>query len=89
MALTVEKKKEIIKKFGGRSENTGSPEVQIASLTQRIEQLTQHLKNNPKDLATQRSLVLMVSKRKQLLNYLKDNDINRYRKIIKDLDIRK
>lgn len=89
MPLTAEKKKEIIKKFGGSPENTGTPEVQAALLTQRIEQLTQHLKSNPKDLATQRSLVLMVSKRKKLLNYLKDKDINRYRKIIKELEIRK
>ncbi|MCS6979240.1 MAG: 30S ribosomal protein S15 [Flavobacteriales bacterium] len=89
MPLAPEKKKEIIKKFGGKVENTGSPEVQAALLTERIEQLTRHLKANPKDLATERSLILMVSRRKKLLNYLKEVDIERYRKVVKDLEIRK
>lgn len=89
MPLTQEKKKEIIKKFGGSVQNTGAPEVQAALLTERIAQLTAHLKTNPKDLATERSLILMVNRRKKLLNYLKENDIQRYRKIVKELDIRK
>ncbi|MCS6981033.1 MAG: 30S ribosomal protein S15 [Flavobacteriales bacterium] len=89
MPLTKEKKKEIIKKFGGSPQNTGSPEVQAALLTERIAQLTAHLKTNPKDRVTERSLILMVNHRKKLLNYLKRKDIQRYRKIVKELDIRK
>jgi len=89
MPLTSEKKNEIIKKIGGNSVNTGTPEVQAALLTARIEELTHHLKQYPKDLSTERSLVNMVNKRKKLLNYLKEIDILRYRKIIKSLEIRK
>lgn len=89
MLLTAELKKEIFKKHGKTDSNTGSPEGQIALFTQRIEHLTGHLKVNKKDFNTQRSLISLVGKRRSLLDYLKKNDIERYRAIIKELDIRK
>ncbi|HEY8365784.1 MAG TPA: 30S ribosomal protein S15 [Bacteroidia bacterium] len=89
MHLTTEAKKEIFKKFGGSETNTGSAEGQIALFTERIAHLSEHLKNNRKDFNTERSLVNMVGKRKRLLTYLKNTDIERYRAILKDLDLRK
>jgi small subunit ribosomal protein S15 len=89
MYLTTEKKKEIFKKYGTAETNTGSAEGQIALFTFRIEHLTKHLKENQKDFNTEKSLVNLVGKRKKLLNYLKNKDINRYRSILKELDIRK
>lgn len=89
MHLTTEAKKEIFKKFGGSETNTGSAEGQIALFTERIAHLSAHLKNNRKDFNTERSLVNMVGKRKRLLTYLKNTDIERYRAILKDLDLRK
>jgi small subunit ribosomal protein S15 len=89
MALTSEEKKTIFKKHGGVETNTGSSEGQIALFTERINQLTGHLKVNKKDFGTQRSLIRMVGKRRSQLDYLKDRDINRYREIIKVLNIRK
>jgi small subunit ribosomal protein S15 len=89
MYLTSETKKEIFKEYGGSEENTGSTEAQVALLTLRINHLTQHLKTNPKDLVTRRSLVLMVGHRKHLLNYLRAKNIERYREVIKRLGIRK
>jgi len=89
MALTSEAKKSIFKKHGGVETNTGSSEGQIALFTERINQMTEHLKANKKDFGTQRSLIRLVGKRRSLLDYLKDNDINRYRDIIKELNIRK
>ena len=71
MSLTADKKKEIFKKFNTNETDTGTPEGQIAMFTSRIEHLTAHLNNNKKDVATERSLVLMVGKRRRLLNYLK------------------
>jgi len=89
MALTAEEKKEMFVKFGGAETNTGSTEAQIAMFTERIARLTAHLKNNRKDFNTQRSLIVLVGKRRSLLNYLKNNDIEKYRTLIKELGIRK
>jgi len=89
MYLTTETKKEIFKKHGKSDADTGSTEGQIALFTFRISHLTEHLRSNKKDFNTEKSLVNLVGKRKKLLNYLKANDIERYRAIIKELDIRK
>ena len=89
MYLTTETKKDIFKKFNGSETNTGTTEGQIALFSHRISHLTNHLKTNKKDFATQRSLVLLVGKRRRLLGYLKSKDIERYREIIKNLKIRK
>lgn len=89
MYLSPEIKKDIFKKHGQGETDTGSPESQIALFTHRISHLTNHLKANKKDLGTRRSLVLLVGKRRKLLNYLKNNDIERYRAIIKKLKLRK
>tara|TARA_B100000929_G_scaffold182585_1_gene144575 strand:- start:421 stop:690 length:270 start_codon:yes stop_codon:yes gene_type:complete len=89
MYLSKENKKEIFKKHGKSESDTGSAEGQIALFTARINHLTEHLKNNRKDFNTERSLVMMVGKRKSLLNYLKNQDITRYREIIKKLNLRK
>lgn len=89
MYLTKEIKGDIFTKHGGNAANTGSAEGQIALFTFRISHLTEHLKRNRKDYNTERSLVLLVGKRRRLLDYLKKKDINRYREIIKELGIRK
>ena len=89
MYLTAEKKTEIFTKFGQNAVDTGSAEGQIALFTFRIKHLTEHLKSNKKDMATMRSLVRLVGKRRKLLDYLKSKDIERYREIIKKLGIRK
>ena len=89
MNLTAEKKKNLFKKYGKSDADTGSPESQIALFTQRIEHLTGHLKKNDKDFSTQRALLKLVGKRRRLLDYLKHRDIERYRAILKDLNLRK
>jgi small subunit ribosomal protein S15 len=89
MYLTAEAKKELFKKHGGSETNTGSSEGQIALFTERINHLTEHLKNNRKDFNTERSLVKLVGKRRSLLDYLIKTDIVRYRAIIKELGLRK
>ncbi|MBK9290570.1 MAG: 30S ribosomal protein S15 [Bacteroidetes bacterium] len=89
MYLTKEKKAEIFQEISGSATNTGAPESQIALFTFRIKHLTEHLKKNKKDMATMRALVNLVGKRRKLLDYLKERDIERYRQIIKDLGIRK
>jgi small subunit ribosomal protein S15 len=89
MYLTAEKKKEIFKKYGKSENDSGSSEGQIALFTFRIAHLTDHLKRNRKDFNTQRSLVKLVGKRRDLLDYLMKTDINRYRSIIKELGLRK
>jgi len=89
MYLTAEKKTEIFNEYGSKAADTGSAEGQIALFTFRIKHLTEHMKENKKDLATMRSLVRMVGKRRKLLDYLKKKDIERYREIIKKLGIRK
>lgn len=89
MYLTSEIKADIFKKHGGSEKNTGSTEGQIALFTHRINHLTGHLKNNQKDYNTERSLVRLVGKRRSLLDYLKKKDIEKYRSLIKELNIRK
>ncbi len=89
MYLTSEIKKDIFKKHGGSEKNTGSSEAQVALFTHRIDHLTGHLKSNKKDFGTQRALLNLVSKRRALLDYLKNTDIMRYRALIKVLDLRK
>lgn len=89
MYLTAEKKREIFEKYGSAAQDTGSAEGQIALFTYRIKHLTEHLKKNKKDLFTQRSLIRLVGKRRKLLDYLKEKDIERYRAIIKQLGLRK
>ncbi|MEO4004420.1 MULTISPECIES: 30S ribosomal protein S15 [unclassified Flavobacterium] len=89
MYLTKEVKADIFAKHGGNAVNTGSAEGQIALFTFRINHLTGHLKINRHDYNTERSLVKLVGKRRSLLDYLKKKDINRYREIIKELNIRK
>ena len=82
-------KQDIIAKYARSEGDTGSPEVQIALLTQRITELNAHLKNHPKDHHSRRGLLMMVGHRKSLLNYLKDTDIERYRAIVSSLGLRK
>ena len=89
MYLTKSIKEGLFKEHGKSEKDTGSAEGQIALFTTRINHLTNHLKKNRKDFNTERSLVKMVGKRKNLLNYLKTTDIERYRSIIKKLSIRK
>ncbi len=89
MYFTAEQKKDIFTKFGKNEQDTGSTEGQIALFTFRIKHLTEHMKEHKKDLATMRSLVGLVGKRRKLLAYLKDRDIERYRNIVKELGLRK
>lgn len=88
MAETKEKKKEIISKFQKHKNDTGSSEVQISILTNKINELTNHLATNPKDYQSQRGLLILVGKRKGLLSYLKKKDIESYRRITDQLSIR-
>ncbi|AGF55117.1 MULTISPECIES: 30S ribosomal protein S15 [Clostridium] len=83
------RKLEIIKKFGRSEGDTGSPEVQIALLSERIKYLTEHLKVHKKDHHSRRGLLMMVGQRRGLLNYLSDQDIERYRTIVKELGLRR
>ena len=89
MYLTPEVKKDIFKKYGKSEFDTASIEGQVALFTFRIQHLTEHVKKNHKDLSTERSLVRLVGKRRKLLDYLKRMDIERYRAIIKQLNLRK
>ena len=89
MVLDPEQKKEIIERFKLHSTDTGSPEVQIALLTARIQYLTEHFKVHKKDHASRRGLLKLVGQRRRLLDYLKRKDIKRYRKLIKELGLRK
>ncbi|MBM7854446.1 small subunit ribosomal protein S15 [Desulfohalotomaculum tongense] len=89
MALSTEEKQNIIEKFKTHENDTGSPEVQIAILTQRIVELTEHLKVHKKDHHSRRGLLKMVGKRRALLNYLRDRDFERYRAIVEKLPLRK
>ena len=88
MSINLKNKQDIIKKFGSNANDSGSAEVQIAMLTQKITELTEHMKENKKDFSTKRGLLMMVGKRKRLLSYLKDKNLDGYRKLIKDLNIR-
>ena len=89
MYLDAAKKQEIFGKYGKSNTDTGSPEAQIALFSYRISHLTEHLKQHRKDHTTARSLMKMVGKRRALLDYLKDRDIERYRAIIKSLGLRR
>ena len=89
MSLTVERKSEIVKTFAAKEGDTGSPEVQIALLTERINGLSDHFKTHKKDNHSRRGLLKMVSKRRQLLDYVKSRDEARYQKIIERLDLRR
>ena len=89
MYLTKEAKAELFAKHGGTAKNTGSAEGQIALFTERINHLTEHLKKNRKDYNTERALVMLVGKRRSLLDYLTKKDVLRYRAIVKELGLRK
>ena len=89
MALSTEKKAEILKEYGLHETDTGSPEAQIALLTSRINTLTEHLKFHKHDHHSRRGLLLLVGRRKGLLQYLQDNDVERYRKLIERLGLRR
>lgn len=89
MAVAKEAKTELIKEFGSNDKDTGSTEVQIALLTTRITELTEHFKTHKKDHASRRGLLKMVGKRRSLLKYLKKNDLDGYRAIIQKLNLRK
>ncbi|PHS05207.1 MAG: 30S ribosomal protein S15 [Kordia sp.] len=89
MLLSKEAKAELFAKHGGTAKNTGSAEGQIALFTERINHLTEHLKKNRKDYNTERSLVMLVGKRRSLLDYLTKKDVLRYRAIVKELGLRK
>jgi small subunit ribosomal protein S15 len=87
--MTKEEKLEIVKKFGENAKDSGKAEVQIAILTGRINELTGHFNNHKKDHHSRRGLMMMVGKRRRLLDYLMKKDINRYRAVIQELNIRK
>jgi small subunit ribosomal protein S15 len=87
--MTKEEKLELVKKFGKNEKDSGKSEVQIALLTKRINDLTEHFNVHKKDHHSRRGLLMMVGKRRRLLDYLADKDIERYRSIIKELNIRK
>lgn len=89
MYLTPEKKQELFSTYGKSNTDTGSSEGQIALFSYRIDHLTQHLKAHKKDFGTERSLLRLVGKRRRLLDYLKETDIERYRAIVKSLGLRK
>lgn len=89
MYLTKEKKEEIFAEFGKNTKDTGSAEAQIAMFTYRIQHLTELMKKSKKDQVSERALVGLVGKRRRMLDYLKDNDIERYRAIVKKLGLRK
>ena len=89
MSVTKEKVEELTKEFGKKENDTGSTETQIAVLTERIKNITSHLQNNKKDHSGRRGLVILVSKRSKLLNYLRRTNVNSYKSILEKLNIRK
>jgi small subunit ribosomal protein S15 len=89
MSLTVEAKREIVGKYGRDAGDTGSTEVQIALLTARINDLTEHLREHRKDHHSRRGLLMLVGKRRRLLNYLQRSDVDRYRELIRELGLRR
>ncbi|GAA5346262.1 SSU ribosomal protein S15P [Planifilum fimeticola] len=89
MALSQERKRQIIEEFKIHENDTGSPEVQVAILTERINELNEHLREHKKDHHSRRGLLKMVGQRRNLLNYLKNKDITRYRKLIEKLGLRR
>ena len=86
--ITKEQKAELVKKYGKSDTDTGSAEVQVAILSARIKELTEHMKSHQKDFHTRRGLLMLVGKRRSLLSYIKKNDIENYRNLIKSLGIR-
>ena len=88
MTINLKNKAEIVAKYGKDAKDTGSVEVQVALLTEKINELTEHLKTNPKDFQGRRGLLMMVGRRKNLLAYLKKVDLERYRDLIKKLNLR-
>lgn len=89
MSVTAERKQELIKQFATKPDDTGSPEVQVAILTERIKNLTDHLNQHKKDYHTRRGLIGMVGQRRRLLDYLKRKEVSRYETIVKDLGLRR
>jgi len=89
VSLTREKKTEVIGKFASHEGDTGSPEVQVALLTARINELTEHLRTHRKDHHSRRGLLMLVGQRRRLLNYLNGHDVERYRAIVKELGLRR
>jgi len=89
VGLSVDKKKEIIDEFKRHDSDTGSPDVQVAILTKRISELTEHFKIHKKDHHSRRGLLMLVGQRRRLLNYIKDRDIKRYRELLQELNLRK
>jgi len=89
MSITADKKQEVIKEYATKKDDTGSPEVQVAILTNRINELSEHMQKHKKDLHSRRGLLAMVAKRRKLLDYLKKKDEARYTKLIKSLGIRR
>ncbi|MEJ2033323.1 MAG: 30S ribosomal protein S15 [Deltaproteobacteria bacterium] len=89
MAMHAEKKKEIIEKFSTHQGDTGSPEVQVALLSERIGYLTEHFKTHKKDHHSRRGLLKLVGQRRRLLNYLREKNLDRYRSLIQELGIRR
>lgn len=89
MPLTREKKERLIREYRMHEKDTGSPEVQVALLTERINQLTEHLKGHNKDFNSRRGLLKLVGQRRRLLDYLKDTDLEGYKKIVEELGLRK
>lgn len=88
MSINLKNKEEIVKKFGKDAKDTGSAKVQIALLTEKINELTEHLKANPKDFAGKRGLLMMVGQRKKLLSYFKERNLSEYRELLKQLKLR-
>ena len=88
MSINLKNKKEIVKKYGENETDTGSVSVQIAMMSQKISELTEHLKINAKDFSTKRGLLMLVGRRKRLLSYLKNENVTKYRDLIKNLGIR-
>lgn len=88
MTINLKNKQELIEKFGANAKDSGSVEVQVAMLSQKIAELTEHLKSNAKDFQAKRGLLMMVGRRKRILTYIKKSDIEKYRKLIKELNIR-
>ncbi|MFY9399062.1 MAG: 30S ribosomal protein S15 [Desulfomonilia bacterium] len=89
MGLQAEEKKEIIDQFKRHETDTGSPDVQVAILTRRINALTEHFKTHKKDHHSRRGLLMLVGQRRRLLNYIKDRDVKRYRELLQALNLRK
>jgi small subunit ribosomal protein S15 len=89
MALTKERKQELVERFGEGQTDTGRTEVQVALMTERINQLTDHLRTNRKDHHSRRGLLMLVGKRRRLLNYLQRDDLERYRSLIRELGLRR